>query len=1678
MLRCRCRCNRAIFPYWRAVTDWWLAPSLPARPRTDSCLAPLSRATPMGTMPSAHWKTVQDAFWAALECESHAREAFLVEHCAGDVGLVTEVRSLLEAHERAGEFLDCTAPSAAGARPVGAGGIRQLFQQAADIDSEDRTAWLDAATAEDVSLRREVAALLHVYERGVELSPGRDPPSGPDPFLGRTISHYEVVEKIGQGGMGVVYRARDARLDRVVALKFPAPRMAGDADAKARVLREARAASALDHVNICTIHEIGETDDGQVFIAMACYAGETLDQKLARARLPLDDVLTYAIAIAEGLAKAHEQGIAHRDIKPANVMVTEDAVVKLLDFGLAETVDARLAEAGAARATPAYMSPEQARGERVDHRSDLWSLGVVLYEMLTGRHPFKGGNAQALIHGILNDDPEPMTARRPDVPALLERVVARAMSRDVAGRYRDAGELLRDLRQVMDDRAAATQRAGGASAAEPASPLEPAGELLPGGERLQVTAVVWLFGEQDSSTVQRGAQNLPDIQEYARQHAKEVVHAHGGIIQRIAAGKIIALFGVPNPGEDDCVQAARAALTLSVRLRERAAVDGSEIAVRSGLDTGVVLARRSRRAGHAGRVTGNPLGIAARLARHARPGEVLATPASRRLLERYFETEDGAPIRANGADVDMTPARIGAETGMGNRLAAAGADLNAFTGRDKEREALRRGLQLASGGNGQFVTVSGEAGLGKSRLLHEFRRTLDGVTVLQGHCSSRGGRQSFQPFIEALQDHFRIGDGASGGAVADRVIERIREVAPELEEYAPVYLHLLSVSDDAHPLPAYLEGESLNRILLKALAALFTLSARQNPMVLLLEDWHWSDDGSRKALDQLVELTPSYPLLVVLTFRPDYSPAASASVHQTTIRLHPLEEDASRRIMESALGAEHIPGAVCALLHQHSGGNPFFLEEICRTLRDEGALRIDNGHLVLIRSLSRLPMPDTVQAVIRTRMHRLHRRARSVLRAAAVVGRDFTRGLLRHTVWAEIGSDSALDTSLDELCKAGLIHQTNVLPDATYRFRHVLTREVAYDGLLHHQRRRMHGLVGQAIEEHFADRVAEHAEVLAHHFGEARSWRKVVRYSRLAAERSYRLGQLSETLGLFEQARKALDYLPHDMEWQQTLVELLLRRERVYEAIAGHEEQQAAIDELFAVLGRDGDARTLAEVYIRQGDLLILQGQYEQAEAAIEEALQLSRAQAHGPVEQKALRCMGFLRWHQDRHDEAVSINEELVGLDRQRGDTAALATDLLNLLTVLRRLKEFDRGRGCVEELLLLNEQLTDPVRQLPLYSNIGEFYRDLGDHTRALFHVDRAIALVEQNPYLGSQTHQLTIRAQILLEQGALEESSQCYREAIGMHRSGRSMIGAVGPAQDERMGLARLLRKLADILVALRREEEAITCLEEAVSIVSRSGDPQTEALLRRKMAAVYEEQGRVAAAHAAWEQVRTLCHRTASVAGECEALEGLGRMARRRKDVEAALSCYREALRLAEQAGDDARQGDLRNTLGILAWQRRDYAEALTHYEQGLRIFEARDDSTHAGLMLNSIGATLQKLGRPEEAIRRLDEAIRLHRQTEQRQLEAHAHTVLGDVYFGMDLHAEALPCYAASLRLRPGLADRRGEGWMLHRLARVYAAQGRGESSRNNAAQAMVIAAEVGDEDLSEACRSFTGVEES
>ena len=295
-------------------------------------------------------------------------------------------------------------------------------------------------------------------------------------MIGQTISHYRIIEKLGEGGMGVVYKAEDLRLQRPVALKFLPSNSLGKEEAKARFLREARAAAALQHPNICTVYEIDEVD-GRTFIAMAYLEGEELTKRIEKGPLTVERLLDIAIQAARGLQEAHSKGVVHRDIKPANIMLTRTGQAVLMDFGLAQVAAeaSKLTREGTAVGTSAYMSPEQTSGEKVDHRTDIWASGVVLYQMATGQVPFQGHYEQAILYSILHEPPEPITAVRTGVPPELERIVNKCLAKRAEERYQTVSDLLADLSALKrnTESGAATRLSSGAKDARPSIAVLP-----------------------------------------------------------------------------------------------------------------------------------------------------------------------------------------------------------------------------------------------------------------------------------------------------------------------------------------------------------------------------------------------------------------------------------------------------------------------------------------------------------------------------------------------------------------------------------------------------------------------------------------------------------------------------------------------------------------------------------------------------------------------------------------------------------------------------------------------------------------------------------------------------------------------------------------------------------------------------------------------------------------------------------------------------------------------------------------------------------------------------------------------------------------------------------------------------------------------------------------------------
>ena len=1543
---------------------------------------------------------------------------------------------------------------------------QHMLAEALALPVSERRAYVQRAARSDAALCADVLSLLDAHDRAGVLDTSAPhwqldgaPRGTVSRGAGRVVGNYEILQELDGGGMGVVYRARDRRLQRIVALKFLHPHLSGHAESKQRLLAEAQAAAALDHPHVCTLFEIGEAD-GDVFLAMPFYDGETLKHRLARGPLSLPEALDLAVQAASGLAAAHAKGIVHRDIKPGNLIITREGILKILDFGIAKLMDAGATSPGLTPGTVAYMSPEQRRGDAVDARTDVWSLGIVLYESLAGRRPFGGTDGRS------PRDPDPVSAWRSDVPAAVEAVLRRALAHDPGDRYRSGAELcdalgalLRDA-SFLDDDDAQTAEAAAEST-----------ELPPEGERRQATVVMSTLGGYESLVESAAPEAVSSALARIRAAADELATRFGGRVNRFDDGRIELLFGVPVSHEDHCFRAIRAALELHERVRA-VQVDGAAtrpLTLHTGVDAGQVLAQPATD-GTRLRLIGGPTQAAARLQAHAGPDELWITPACQRMVGPFFDSEPREPLALGGGAFD-SPHRVLRLSGLRTRIEAAQrVGLTRYVGRESELAHLNDALAAAQAGRGHALVILGEAGVGKSRLLHEFRTGAAGaVTFVEGRCQSYGSSVAYLPFVDVLRAAVRV-QQKDPTADAAALVSAIHGIGDELDDMIPLYLHLLALVHPDHALPQHLSGEALRHAIQEALAGLITVLTRAGPVVLVLEDWHWADDASRAVLKQILEVSPGHPLLIVVTARPSAAESRELS-RLTVLSLEPLGTAASAEMLRTVFDAMVLPEGLADRVHTRTGGNPFFIEEVARTLLEEGAVTVTGGTATLTGDARALHLPDTVEAVIRARLDRLDRDTREIARLASVVGPEFERRLLEQAMHG----GSRLPHALQTLKSAGLVQQVRVVPDAAYRFNHALTQEVAYASLLERQRIEVHGRVAEAIERVYAQRLEEHFDRLADHFSRAGSWSRAVHYGVRAADRLTRLSAFTDALEQLERCEEWLGHIETERNDHAPLVDVLLRQERLCETLGLRARQQQLIDRVIVLLEGSADRRLLAEAYLRQGDLFTLLRRFADAERVLIESLRLRREIGESDLVRNSLRSLGLLRWHEDRPDEAIVFIEETLAIDREAGDMHALVGDLSNLGAVLKSMGQLKRARATLEEALHELDQVrassgsASLLRECYILHNLANVHFMQDQLDEAAGYLERARRITERERLPIQVSYHFTSLAHVALQQGRVEDSLDLYRQAVEMGRRARYTPG-----------LSQSLRILGEVLLGLGRDAEALPCLIEAAELFSQLEDRASEVGLWRAIARIHDRSGAASEALAAWQRVVGLDAAAGTGApldedasARLEARIGIAFAARRAGlPFEAVRSAHTEALEHAVRAGDRDVQGRLLNNLGIMAWERADYEEALTRYEQALPLFRDLSDEAAVGLILNSIAATHRAMGRAGDARARLEEALPVHQRAGTPLLAGHAFAMLGDIALEAGEADRALRLFSQSRTLREQVGDRLGEGWMHSRIARAHAALGASQPALHHVQLARGIAAELDDSALERACEQI------
>ena len=662
------------------------------------------------------------------------------------------------------------------------------------------------------------------------------------------------------------------------------------------------------------------------------------------------------------------------------------------------------------------------------------------------------------------------------------------------------------------------------------------------GERKQVTV---LFADMKGSMellADRDPEEARKILDPVLVHMMEAVHRYEGTVNQVMGDGIMALFGAPLAHEDHAVRACYAALRMQESVKRYAEgvrrTEGIPIQIRVGLNSGEVVVRSigsDLKMDYT--AVGQTTHLAARMEQMATPGSVLMTPEALRLAEGFIQVKPLGPVTVKGLAEPLEVYEVSGVGAARSRLQAAAArGLTRFVGRDKEIGQLRTALERASTSHGQVVAVVGEPGLGKSRLFHEFthsHRTQDWLIVESGSVSY-GKATPYLPLIDLLKAYFKIHDRDNQREIREKITGKLLTLDESLKPTLPVFLALLDIPVD-DPQWQVLDPPQKRQRTLDACKRLFFRESQAQPLLLVFEDLHWIDAETQTLLDSLVESLPTARLLLLVNYRPEYQHGWGSKTYYSQLRLDPLPTENAEELLHSLLGNDPSLHALKQLLIARTEGNPFFLEESVRTLVETKALDGERGAYRVAKSVENIQVPATVQAVLAARIDRLPAENKRLLQSAAVIGKDVPFVLLR-TI-ADLSEDD-LRRCLAHLQTGEFLYETSLFPELEYTFKHALTHEVAYGSLLQERRRALHGRIVEAIEKLYSDRLAEQAELLAHHAFRGELWEKAVTYLCQAGVKAAGRSADREAVGSFDQALEALSHLPQSREMIEQAIDL------------------------------------------------------------------------------------------------------------------------------------------------------------------------------------------------------------------------------------------------------------------------------------------------------------------------------------------------------------------------------------------------------------------------------------------------------------------------------------------------------------------------------------------------------------
>ncbi|MGH7389465.1 MAG: ATP-binding protein [Candidatus Rokuibacteriota bacterium] len=868
-------------------------------------------------------------------------------------------------------------------------------------------------------------------------------------------------------------------------------------------------------------------------------------------------------------------------------------------------------------------------------------------------------------------------------------------------------------------------------------------------------------------------------------HMMAAVHHYEGTVNQVMGDGIMALFGAPIAHEDHAVRACYAALRMQEAIQRYAddtrRAHGVNVQIRVGLNSGEVVVRTiggDLRMDYT--AVGQTTHLAARMEQLASPGSVLLTRATLDLIEGFVVVKPLGSVPVKGL---ADPVEVHEVTGAGparTRLqATARRGLTRFVGRDAELVQLRRCQELAGSGHGQVAAIVGEAGVGKSRLVYELTHShrLQGWLTLEAASVSYGKATSYLPVIELLKGYFKIQDRDDLRQIREKVTGKLLTLDRALEPALPAFLTLLDVPADDTAWQT-LDPRQRRQLTLDAVKRLVLREAREQPLLMIFEDLHWIDGETQTVLDGLVESLGSARVLLLVNYRPEYRHGWGSKTYYSQLRLDALPTESAGALLDTLLGDDPGLAPLKQLLVKR--GNPFFLEETFRTLVETKVLAGERGRYRLTRPLHAIQVPATVQTVLAARIDRLSPKDKRLLQTAAVVGKDVPLGLLQAI--AEL-REEALRAGLDRLQSAELIQETGLYPDLEYAFKHALTHEVTYGGLLHDRRRDVHGRIVTAIETLYQDRLGEQTERLAHHAARGELGEKAVHYLRQAGLRASARSALPEAQAWLEQALAVLETLPGSPAALEQGVDLRLELRPVLTQLA----------EIPRCLERLREAEVLAEQLKddrRRGRISALVtnihsdlGELDEARAFGIRAVTIARMLGDLELRILATSFLGHTHYLRGDYEQAVELaTDNLAALPADRvhehfGITApASVYDRCQLVVSLAQLGRFAEAAEHEAEAMRLAEPTQDAYTVALAHWAAATLHPLRGDWAKVRSLIEQWIAWIRTRNVFRQLPYAVASSAWVQAQVGEAGEALDRLREGRQLleRQTARGLVG----------------------------------------------------------------------------------------------------------------------------------------------------------------------------------------------------------------------------------------------------------------------------------------------------------------